>query len=247
VQAHEIVPPPGGFLVASAQRVRVNIRSHPDRGVSQPFRYRRQIHAIRQQERSVGMTQSVQAGPLGQTETPAKQRYCRGNRIGLQRRAIGIREDQIQVRAVIRAVLRAELILLPAVRLQGCQNRCGQLYSSRFLCLRALKQQDLPGLRKRSRNHYLPALLDIGPSQRQNLTTARSSGGRHLQEHRQAPGAGRGFDQQHLLRRHKRHSFVFFWNWWLAAGDRVGRDQSPFDGTRKSARQHTGGVADRLR
>ena len=47
------------------------------------------------------------------------------NRIGLQWRAVGILEDQIQVGVVIWAVLLAELILLLAVSFQRRQDDAG--------------------------------------------------------------------------------------------------------------------------
>jgi hypothetical protein len=62
-------------------------------------------------------------GALGQNQTAAKQGYRSGNRIRLQWRTIGIREEQIQVGAVIQAELLAELLLLPAVSFERGQDQ----------------------------------------------------------------------------------------------------------------------------
>jgi hypothetical protein len=80
----------------------------------------------------MGVAQRMQAGALGQAEPPAEQRYRGRNRIGLQRRAVGIRKDQIQIPSVVGAKLLAELLLLLAVGLERRQHRRRQLDSSRL-------------------------------------------------------------------------------------------------------------------
>ena len=55
---------------------------------------------------------------LGQAQSPADPRHRRGNRIRLQFRAVWVGENQVQVGAVARAELPAELILAQSVRFE---------------------------------------------------------------------------------------------------------------------------------
>ena len=65
VEPHEFIPTSGRLLIPPADGMRVNVCRHPNRGVAQALRYGRQIHTIRQQERS-GVWRSVcRLAPLG--------------------------------------------------------------------------------------------------------------------------------------------------------------------------------------
>ena len=48
IPALELLPPPRCIVIPSAEGVRVNFRSHPDRGVPQALGYRRKVHSVRQ-------------------------------------------------------------------------------------------------------------------------------------------------------------------------------------------------------
>jgi len=120
----ELFPPSRGVVVPPAQGVRVDFSSHPDRGVPQALGYRGKVHSLRQQMTAMAVAQRVQAGALGQLQPAGEQRDRRGNRIGLQWRAIRVREDQVEVGSVIRTELLAEPVLALAVRLECDQRSC---------------------------------------------------------------------------------------------------------------------------
>jgi len=98
-------------------------------------------------------------------------------RIGLQQRAIRVREYQIQIRPVVSTVLLAELLLPPAVCIEGMTGRRRKTdHANAVLGLRIFELQDLSGLCERSRDHYA-AILDVGPAKRHDLATAHSRRG----------------------------------------------------------------------
>src|SRR6266852_366276 len=74
IPALELFPPPGGIVVPPAEGVRVDFRSHSDRGVSQALGYRRKVHSVRQQMAAMAVAQRVQAGALGQLQPAGEQR-----------------------------------------------------------------------------------------------------------------------------------------------------------------------------
>ena len=69
--ALKLIPPQGRLIVLPSDRVRVNLRRRPHRGVPQALRHHRQRHAISQQVRPVAVAQGVQARALGKTEPAA--------------------------------------------------------------------------------------------------------------------------------------------------------------------------------
>ncbi len=108
-------------------------------------------------------------------------------------------KDQVKVGPVIRTELLAELALALAVRLECNQRSCR--YTDRPWPLRfcSFELHDVLGLCERPCD-YGATILDIRPTERQHLATARAGRGRYLQEHRQAPRVGRRLDQEILLR-----------------------------------------------
>src|ERR1035438_1018854 len=85
------------------------------------------------------VTDRVEACALGQPQVPAHPRHRARNRIRLQRRPVSVAEDQVQIAAVVRAELAAELVLADAVRLQACQYRWWQFDHAGLLRLGVLE------------------------------------------------------------------------------------------------------------
>jgi hypothetical protein len=132
---------------------------------------------------------------LGDLEALEERGDRSRDRVRLQRRAIRVGEDQIEVGAVVLPVLAAELVLAAAVLLEGGHRGRRQCDHARLLGLRALECQDVVDLdRLAVRPGHLAERLgnrpgddratvrDIGPSQSQELAAAAAGGGVHLQE-----------------------------------------------------------------
>src|ERR1017187_2985824 len=164
----DVVPNLGGGEVLAAEGVRVDLRGGGDGRVAEAFADGRQVHAFLQQEARVAVADRVEACTLGQTQVPAHPRHRARDRIRLQRRPVSVAEDQVQIGAVVRAVLAPELVLADAVRLQACQHRWRQFDHAGLLCLGVLELQALPGLRQRPRQMKRRS-FDVGPSCGQHL------------------------------------------------------------------------------
>jgi hypothetical protein len=65
----------------------------------------------------VRVTQRVERSPLGKLQPLARSRSRRGDRVGIERRAVGIGEHQIEIRPIVGTVLLAKLVLGRAVAL----------------------------------------------------------------------------------------------------------------------------------
>ena len=91
----EILPRLRRAIIATRECMCVDGCGHLWIRVPQPFADIRQRHARGQQVRSVAMSKRVEAGTLGQLESPTEQRNSRRHRVRLQRRTIRVTENQV--------------------------------------------------------------------------------------------------------------------------------------------------------
>jgi len=87
----------------------------------------------------MAVSQRMETDALRQTETSALQGHRGGDRIRLERRAIGIREYQVEISAIAGTELSAEFILSLAVAIEGVErsptNQLLRAISLKFVAL----------------------------------------------------------------------------------------------------------------
>jgi len=110
------VPNVGGALVIGWQRVGVDPRRHGRVRVPEAGGNGGQFHPRREQMRSVRVPERVEARALRELQLAVEQRDRSRYGVGLRRSAIGVREDQIEIAAAVWSELRAERVLLLAMR-----------------------------------------------------------------------------------------------------------------------------------
>ena len=115
------------LIVLPMDHVAVNFLRRSNRRVPQPRRNRSQRHAARQQVRRMCVAQRVEARTLRKLQPTEQQRYRRGNRVRFQRGAVGIREYQIEVGAIVGSELAAKLVLDIAMCVQRRDRRHGRV------------------------------------------------------------------------------------------------------------------------
>src|SRR5580704_5568279 len=147
--------------------------------------------------RRVRVAQRVEARALRQLHSAKQQRHGRRNRVRLQWRAVGIREYQIQVDAIVRSELVPELILALAVCIQRRDRRHRQAHRARLLGLGAPEFEHASCLRERPRDHGA-TVLDVRPTERKYLAAASTRGRHHLQVHPQTPRLRSRFNDHSL-------------------------------------------------
>ena len=101
------LPLPRRFLVLAGDHVRVDFLGRSHRAMAQACGDGRQRDARGQQDRRMGVAQQVQrrAFGLGYLQPAEEQGHRSRDRVRLQHGAVGIRENQVQVGAVVCPVL----------------------------------------------------------------------------------------------------------------------------------------------
>src|SRR5260370_39940963 len=132
------------------------------------------------------------------------------------------------------------------MRVESSERGCRHFHISWPLRFRTLEFQHLLRLAERSRYDWA-GILNIRPTQRQDLASARAGGGGDFQERRQAPRSGCRREDQSLLRRGKRYTPMLLGDWRFAVRDRVAGAQPPLLRSRERAGDQTGNVPDGLR
>jgi hypothetical protein len=96
--------------------VGVDVEGRAHRGVPQPFGDRHGVHTLFQQLACVAVAQDVERCALGQPRLPADPRHGGRHRVRVQRRAVRVSEDQVEIGPVAVVLLEARVGVEPTYK-----------------------------------------------------------------------------------------------------------------------------------